>query len=287
MAEYLKIILHILEHAVVDTAKLLPFLFVAYLIMEFVENKASQKIENAVKKVGSFGPAIGSVLGLFPQCGFSASVSNLFAAGLVSVGTVVSVFLATSDEAVVLLMSHSSGISEVWKLLLCKLVIALIAGFIVDAVLKIVKFKKKEIDLCEDCGCDEQSGIIRPAVYHTVKIAVFILVINLILGTALELFGEERIGEVLGGVGSAWYTPFITALIGFIPNCASSIIITELFLSGGLSFGAALSGLCSGAGIGIAVLLKANKSKRENFMILSVLYFVAVLSGMVLNLIGI
>lgn len=278
---------HVIWHALTDTAKLLPFLFLAYLLMEFIENKASEKMERTMRRVGGAGPVIGAALGLFPQCGFSASMANLYATGLVSVGTVIAVFLSTSDEALVLMLSNPQSIGGVWKLLLSKFIIALVAGFAVDAVLKAIGFKKKEIDLCENCGCDEEGGIFRSALYHTVRIAIFIFIINLMFGAVFEIVGEQRVSALLSDIGSKWYMPFITSLVGFIPNCASSVILTELYIEGALSFGSCLAGLCSGAGIGVAVLLKTNRSRRENLIIITILYFVAVISGISLQLLGI
>lgn len=287
MQEFIHTAIHILWHSFLDTVKIVPFLFIAYLLMEFVENKASEKMEKSMKRVGKAGPVIGSVLGLFPQCGFSASIANLFATGIVSAGTVVAVFLATSDEAVVLLLSNVTNTGAVFKLLVCKFLIAVFFGFMTDLVLKAVGFKKKEIDLCENCGCDEEGGIFRSAVYHTVRITLFILVINLIFSTVFELLGEQNVSGFLANVSERWYMPFVTAVVGFIPNCASSVILTELYISGALSFGAVLSGLCSGAGIGIAVLLKTNRSKKENTLIVLILYATAVISGITVQLLGI
>lgn len=274
---------HLLWHSLVDTAKPILFLFLAYLLMEFLENKASQKMEKTMKRVGKAAPAIGSVLGLFPQCGFSASIANLFATGIVSAGTVIAVFVSTSDEAVLLLMSNPEKMGSVLKLLVTKLVIALIAGYSVDLVLKLFGFKKKTFDLCEDCGCDEEGGILRSAVYHTLRITLFIFVINLALGTVFELVGEEYAAKLLEGIGNRWYMPFITALFGFIPNCAPSVILTQLYMSNALSFGSAVAGLCSGAGIGLAVLFKTNRSKKENFIIIALLYIVSVTAGILIT----
>ncbi len=287
MAEIMHSVWHVIWHGITDTAILLPFLFLAYLLMEFIENRTSEKMERTMKRVGSAGPIIGSALGLFPQCGFSASIANLYATGLVSAGTVIAVFLSTSDEALVLMLSNPQSIGAVWKLLLSKFIIALIAGFAVDAVLKAIGFKKKEIDLCENCGCDEEGGIFRSALYHTVRIALFIFLINIIFGAVFEAVGQQRVSDFLSDIGSRWYMPFITALVGFIPNCASSVILTQLYIEGALSFGAAIAGLCSGAGIGVAVLIKTNRSKKENLMMIAILYIVAVISGVSLQLLGI
>lgn len=273
--------------ALIDALKLVPFLFLAYLLMEFVENRASEKMQRSLSSFGKAGPVVGSVLGLFPQCGFSASAANLYAAGIITTGTLIAVFLSTSDEAILLLFSSSNGAKEILKLLAVKLVIGIIFGFAVDGVLRLCRFKKKEIDLCENCGCDEGKGILRSAIYHTVRIFVFILVINLILGFAMALIGEENFVEILQKASEKPYLPFLTALVGLIPNCGPSVIITELYISGGLSFGSAVAGLCSGAGIGLAVLFKSNTERKENFMILGILYALSSLSGFAIQLLGI
>ena len=281
-------VLDIIVDSALDCLKPVVFLFLAYLLMEFTENRASDKMQRAIKSVGKGGPAVGGLLGCFPQCGFSAAASNLYAAGMVSTGTLIAVYLSTSDEAIPLLLGEPQGIKIILKLILCKIVIGIAAGYAVDAALKIFGFKKAPVEMCADCGCGEEKGsIFKSALYHTLHITIFIFVINIILNSLFAFAGEEEIKLLLSNVSAKWYMPFITALFGLIPNCGSSVVITELYISGGLSFGAAVAGLCSGAGIGLAVLFKSNTKKSENIMIVLLLYFIAVLAGLIFQLIKI
>lgn len=277
-------IIHVLLHGFIETLKTVPFLFIAYLLMEFIEHKASAKMEGSLKKIGKAGPAIGSALGVIPQCGFSASASNLYTAGLITEGTLIAVFLATSDEAIPLLLGHAEARGDIWLLLLCKIGIGILAGFTIDFIYKKLKVQKATVDLCQDCGCEEDGGILKPALKHTLKISLFILIVNIILGFAMELIGFERLSTLL--LSGHLAQPFVTALIGLIPNCAVSVALTELYIEGALSFGSAVAGLCSGAGVGLTVLFKANKCKKENFRIIGILYGISALFGFILMLFG-
>ncbi len=275
-------IIDIFKDALIDTVKLLPFLFVAYLLMEAAEHHISEKMESRLQTVGKLGPLVGAVLGCVPQCGFSAAASNLYAAGLVTRGTLIAVFLSTSDEALPLMIGSSEGRRMILPLILCKVVIGVIAGFAIDLVLKKWGRPRELYDLCENCGCDEESGILKPALWHTTHILLYILLLNLLLNGAIELLGQERIASIL--LSGSILQPFIAALIGLIPNCAASVMLTQLYLAGSLSFGSCLAGLCSGAGIGLAVLLRMNKSKRENIQIIVTLYLIAALCGAAVQL---
>ena len=265
-------IFHSLEHAIKDTLIILPLLFLAYLLMEFLEHKASGKMEKSLKRLGSVGPLIGAPLGCIPQCGFSATASNLYTAGLITEGTLISVFLATSDEAFVVLLSAPNAFWEILKLLVTKIIIGVIAGILLDIILKSSHIRKINVEMCKDCGCEEEKGILKPAIKHTLKMLLFIFIINLILGFAMEIMGDEAISKML--LNNSIFQPFITALVGLIPNCAVSAVITKLYIVGHLSFGSAVAGLCSGAGIGLAVLFKANPIKRENIRIIIVKGFI-------------
>ncbi|MBQ7906538.1 MAG: arsenic efflux protein [Clostridia bacterium] len=278
-------LLHSLEHALKDTLIAIPLLFLAYLLMEFLERRASDKMERTLKKIGNNGPFIGSLLGCILQCGFSASASNLYTAGLITEGTLISVFLATSDEAFVVLLSSPNAFPEIIKLLITKIIIGFVAGFIIDIVLTSLRIKKTPVEMCQDCGCEEEKSIWLPTIKHTLKMTLFIFVINLALGFAMEMLGDEMLSQLLLS-GSA-LQPFVTALVGLIPNCAVSAVITKLYVAGHLSFGSAVAGLCTGAGIGVAVLFKSNPVKKENFRILGILYLVAAFSGFLLSALGI
>ncbi|MBQ7412266.1 MAG: arsenic efflux protein [Clostridia bacterium] len=277
-------LLHALEHALKETLWAIPFLFLAYLLMEFIEHKASQKMEGSLRKIGKAGPAIGSALGVIPQCGFSASASNLYTAGLITEGTLISVFLATSDEAIPILISNSGARGDIWLLLLCKLGIGIISGFIVDFIYKHLKIQKVAIDICEDCGCEKEEGILKPALKHTLKIIIFIFIVNIVIELAMGLLGEQRLSAMLLSGNLA--QPFITALFGLIPNCAVSAALTQLYAAGAISFGSCVAGLCSGAGVGLAVLFKANKCKKENIRIILLLYGISSIFGFILMLFG-
>ena len=278
-------IITVFEEPVLDTLKILPLLFLAYLLMELLEKKASKKMERSLEKIGRGGPIFGSLLGCIPQCGFSGASANLYTAGIITEGTLIAVFLATSDEALVLLFSSLSSFEIIGKLVLAKIIIGVLAGFLVDFVNKRRKVEKVPVDMCRDCGCDEEEGIFKPALVHTVKVGVFIFIVNFVLFNIATLLGEDFIHSVL--LSGSFFQPFITAIVGLIPNCAVSAAITELYCDGALSFGSAVAGLCSGAGVGLAILFKANPVKKENLRIVIWLYGIAVFSGIVLNMFGI
>ncbi|MBQ8840292.1 MAG: arsenic efflux protein [Clostridia bacterium] len=277
-------ILHALEHSLLDTLISIPLLFLAYLLMEFLERKASAKMERTLGKIGPYGPIVGSLLGCVPQCGFSASASNLYTAGLITEGTLISVFLSTSDEAMIMLFSSPGSALEIIKLLITKIIFGIIFGFLLDGILKATRTKKVSVEMCKDCGCEEEKSIFLPALKHTLKMTLFIFVINLVLGFGMELLGDDKISQFL--LSDSPFQPFVTALVGLIPNCAVSAIITKLYIAGHLSFGSTIAGLSTGAGIGLAVLFKSNPVKKENLRIVAFLYVSAVLCGILLNIIG-
>ena len=266
-------------HALEETAKLLPFLFIAYLLMEYLEHHAAAKMEGLLRAIGPAGPLVGAVLGCIPQCGFSATASNLYAAGLVSRGTLLAVFLSTSDEALPLLLGHSNAGSEIAKLLLSKLLIGIAVGFAVDLLMRKFGKPRELTDLCEHCGCHDHGGILRPAVWHTLRIALFCLVLNFLLHLGFDLLGQERLASLL--LSGSWAQPFLAALVGLVPNCAASVMLTQLYLGGVISFGSVLAGLCAGAGVGLAVLLRVNGDKKESLRIVATLYLVSAVVGLI------
>lgn len=274
--------LHPLWHGFIETLKAVPFLFIAYLLMEFIEHKASERMEKTLRKIGHGGPVVGTLLGCVPQCGFSATAANLYTAGVVTEGTLIAVFLATSDEAIPILISTPGAHSSIWKLIASKILIGIVMGFAIDIALKLLKIKKASVDMCKDCGCEEAEGIFKPAIFHTLKTTAFIFIVNLIIGYAIHFIGMENLNKFL--LSGHYAQPFITALLGLIPNCAISTAITQLYINGSLSFGAALAGLCSGAGVGVAVLLKSNPIKRENLRIIITMYVSSALIGFILML---
>lgn len=277
--------LEIILEALIDSIKLFPFLFVTYLIMEYIEHKTSEKSKEAIKKSGKYGPAIGSLLGIFPQCGFSVSATNLYAARVITLGTLIAVYLSTSDEMLPILISEAVPIVTILKILAVKLLIGMIAGFAIDFVLRIKnkQVEEKIVDLCEKEHCNCEHGIVKSALKHTLNIFVFILIVTVVINIIIYFIGEEKIAEIMQGIPILG--PVIAGLIGLIPNCASSVILTQLYLENMISAATMISGLLVGAGIGLAVLFKMNKGVKENFKIIGLLYLIGVISGIIIQVI--
>lgn len=268
--------------AVFDTLKVLPFLFAAFLTMEAIEHYSSQYSNRILAKVGKAAPLAGAFLGCIPQCGFSAAAANLYSGGLITLGTLLSVFLSTSDEAVLILMAHPGNGKAIASLLIWKVIIGITAGFLIDMLSAKRKQTAQMKEFCKNCGCSDSGGILRPALFHTVQLTVYLFLFTFCLDLALEFAGMEQLAGFLGK--DTVFQPFLAALLGLIPNCAASVLITELYLAGGLSFGSAIAGLCAGAGVGLAVLFRSNHSLRENLKILSLLYAISVTAGIILDL---
>lgn len=275
--------------ALIDSAKMLPFLFLAFLLMEFIEHRAGDKLVSFLRKTGggrAGGAAVGAVIGCVPQCGFSVAAANLYAGRVITLGTLIAVFLSTSDEAIPVLIAHPEHIGTIWKLIAVKIIIAAAAGILADIAVKALKLEKDGEgieDICAESGCGcENHGIWYSSFKHTVNIFIFILIVNAIFGTVIALAGEENVKSFLGGMGVL--QPLLAGIVGMIPNCAASVLITELYAEGAITFGSAAAGLCTGAGVGLAVLYRANKNLRENLVITGVVYAVGVLGGTVLNL---
>jgi hypothetical protein len=276
---------HIINHSIKDTLTIIPFLFIAFLFMEYIEHKFNKKTKNIIERAGKSGPLLGSILGVFPQCGFSVMGTNFYAARIISLGTLISIYLSTSDEMLPIMLSEGLKLSQIFYILFIKVVIAIIAGFIIDYIYRNKKVTKKVIhELCEEEHCDcHHDGIIKSSIKHTLSIVLFIFITNLIITGLIETIGEDNMSEIL--FKNTIFGPFIASLFGLIPNCASSVIITELFLSGAISFGSLIAGLLTGSGIAILVLFKINKNLKENFHILGLVYFVGVISGIIIELI--
>lgn len=280
-------ILHVLEHTALETLKLLPFLFITYLVMEYIEHKTSNKVKETIKKSGKFGPVIGAVLGIFPQCGFSVSATNLYAARVITLGTLISVYLATSDEMLPILLTKSVPVTTIVMILCIKLAIGIVAGFIIDAVIRLAKKEKpaeqKIEELCEHDHCHCEEGLIISALKHTLNIIIFIFIITFIINGIIEAIGEETIANFISK--NVLLGPIIAGLIGLIPNCASSVILTELFIENVISMPMLISGVAVNAGVGVLVLFKTNQNIKENLNIIGLLYAIGVLSGLILQLI--
>ena len=328
--------------ALIDSLKTLPFLFAAYFLIEYLEHRASSKMERGLQKLGKFGPIGGAILGVVPQCGFSAMGATLYAGRVITLGTLVAVFLSTSDEMLPLLVAERVDAGLLAQVLLAKAAVAAVVGLAVDAALRALRrnarahaamrrgvlgpaavagdpaVEQDVIDelaeagegadhihrLCEreHCGCDDDheagsSGhdhghdhhggawpVVRSALSHTVQVTVFIFLVTMALVAVLETVGEPALEAFLSG--NRMLAVFASALVGLIPNCAASVVITQLYLEGVLSFGAMLAGTLVGAGAGFLVLFRTNRSLRENVVILVALYVVGVLCGIVLTGMG-
>lgn len=268
--------------ALLDTLRMVPFLLAAFLILEALEHYSNNYMNRILGKVGKAGPLVGALFGCIPQCGFSVASANLYSGGVITLGTLLAVFLSTSDEAVLILLGNPGSGAVIGKLLIGKVLLGILFGYLADLVFRRKKEEKHIEDLCRSCGCSDHGGIIKPALRHTLRLAAYILIFTFVLNLLLDFIGMEALTSLLGK--DTWFQPFITALLGLIPNCASSVLITELYLAGGLSFASAMAGLCAGAGMGLAVLFKTNHPMKENIAVLGLLYTVSVASGLMLEI---
>ena len=281
--------LDVITDTVIDALKLLPFLFVTYLLMEYVEHKAGSAFEKALHKGGAIGPLAGGLLGVVPQCGFSAAASNLYAGRMISLGTLFSVYLSTSDEMLPILISEQAQISSIFKILTVKAVFGIVTGFLVDLVLRLRGRGEQDWDiesLCEreHCSCEEDEGILKPALVHTLHVFLFVAAITFLINLAVHFAGLEALrGSILGYPVAG---ELLTALIGLIPNCAASVALTQLYLEGVITAGAMTAGLLTGAGVGLLVLFRVNAHLKENLAIAGLLYVFGVAGGVLLELAG-
>ncbi len=277
----------ILLDAALDTLKLIPFLFLTYLAMEAIEHKAEGKTEEWMERAGSTGPFIGALLGAFPQCGFSAAASTLYAGRVISLGTLFAVYLATSDEMLPILIAEQEPVLIV-KILGAKVIIGMVMGFMVDAVMRLMQRSQNHIhihELCEQEHCDCEDGIFKSAIKHTLQVTLFIFLISFVLGAAIGLIGEDALGEFLASQPTL--SVFAACLVGLIPNCAASVVITELFLEGTIGTGAMLGGLLTGAGVGLFVLVRANRPLKQTLIIIALLWLMGAAWGVCFDALGI
>lgn len=279
--------------AAIDTLKLIPFLFVTYLLMEALERRTEEKSQDLIRRenVGHLGPVFGAIVGVVPQCGFSAAAASLYSGGLISLGTLLAVFLSTSDEMLPLFISAQVPLAKMAKILAAKAAIGLLTGLVIDFVLHQIARRKntheeKHIhDLCEQehCGCEEEEGsILKSALVHTLHITLFVFLITLALTLLVEGFGEDAIRDLLSSHAAAGV--FLSAAVGLIPNCASSIMITQLYLDGLIRVGQMMAGLLVSSGVGLLVLFRTNSHHvKENLKITALLYVLGVLWGLLLT----
>ncbi len=290
------IVIDIVLDALLDSLKILPFLFITYLIMEYLEHKTQDFTSAIVEKTEHFGPLWGGLIGAFPQCGFSAAASNLYAGRVITLGTLIAIYLSTSDEMVPLFISEHVPAITLIKILGIKALIGIIAGFIIDFVVHSYHRAHNKADndpirieaLCEKehCHCDEDEhegfiGIVKSALVHTIHIFLFVLVLTLILGAVIELVGKENLSALLKT--SPVISHILAGIIGLIPNCAASVIITELYLGEMITLGTMMSGLLVGAGIGLLVLFRVNDDKKENVNIALLLFVIGTVVGLLFD----
>ena len=285
-----------LWHALKGSLMIIPFLFLAYLLIELVEEKIIDKYRTKKVLSSPLAPVVSAGFGLIPQCGFSVVATDLFSHKFLSIGSLLAVYLATSDEAIPILLSQPDRYVDLLLIIGIKFVFAIIVGIVADLIFK--KYKpviNEEITFSNVEGCcgheveeerhEEKSKLkhwLLHPIIHSLKVFAYILVINVIFAMLVYWVGEDAIINFMMSTGI--FQPFFVGLVGLIPNCASSVIITELFLMGGLSLGSCIAGLCVNSGIAILVLFRLNKNMKQNFAILGALYFLSTILGMVVNL---
>ena len=316
MEDIAHIIGHVLEHSIEDTLYLIPFLFVTYLAMEWLEHKAGDKAEEAVRRAGAAGPVVGALVGIVPQCGFSAAAATLWAGRVVTLGTLFAVFLSTSDEMLPIFLAEQVAPMTILKIMGVKLMIGMVMGFVVDAAVRLARRDREKLrihELCErdhchcndDCeACEQQpelaydfehdeehehhhegGSILRSALKHTVQVTVFIFIITLVLDGALELVGEDARAAFLGS--NPVLSVLGSALVGLIPNCAASVVIAQLYVEGALGAGAMMAGLLVSAGVGLLVLFRTNRGLRQNLIVLAGLWATGAFWGLIISAFGI
>ena len=287
----MEIFLHALSHAWGDSVKMLPFLYLAYLLIEWLERHHGARIERALAGGGRRGFVPGAVLGCVPQCGFSAVAANLYASRVITPGTVLAVFIATSDEAIPLMAAEPSQWLSLAGLIVCKTLFGMAGGALLDVPLRRVlpaslyggyAGHADEVDCHEEH--EEHSGIWLAALRHTVEIFLFILLFSLLIGLAFEWIGEDTITAALAGMGVL--QPMLTALVGLVPNCATSVLLAQLYMEGAISFGSLFAGLTAGAGVGLAVLWRVNPSWKQNLFMTGLLWALGAAAGMLLQIAG-
>ena len=296
----MELIFDIVLDAVIDSVKILPFLFITYLLMEYLEHKTAEFTESVVQKTEHFGPLLGGIIGIFPQCGFSAAASNLYAGRVITLGTLMAIYLSTSDEMIPLLISEQFPVGTMIKILALKALVGIVAGFIIDLIVHAHhRAKGKAIDdpvriseLCEKehCHCDDEEdtsllGIAKSAFVHTFHIFLFVLGLTLVLNAIIEVVGEDNLAVLLKT--NPIISHILAGLIGLIPNCAPSVLITTLYMDQMITLGTMMSGLFVGAGIGLLVLFRVNSEKKENINIAILLFLIGTIAGMLVDLFGI
>jgi hypothetical protein len=273
----------------IDGIRLIPFLFLTYLAMGVLEKAAGSKAQEAIRDAGKVGPLWGGILGAFPQCGFSAAASNFYVGRMITLGTLISIYLSTSDEMLPIFISEHVAISTIVKILGAKVLIGMVTGFAVELFFGwLARKNKKPVDFnleAHFCGCSCGSGVFVSAVIHTLKVFVFIFIVSFAINYIIGIIGEEALYLLFSDVPVLG--ELIASLVGLIPNCAASVVVTQLYLDGIIGSGPMMSGLLASAGIGLLVLFKENHNFKENISIVAILYTVSVIWGVIIEALGI
>lgn len=271
-----------------DSLSMLPFLYIAYLFMEYLEHKSNDHMQHLLAETRRFGPLIGATLGIIPQCGFSVIAGGLYMNGSITLGTLIAVFVSTSDEAIPILIAQPNQFTILMRVIAVKFVIGCIAGYLVDMLVKQHHLKENHPlhDIHEHCDEEQQKhpSIFMIALLHTIKIFLFIFCVNFVISYVIHEFGEDAVAGFLGA--GSFLQPLFAAIVGFIPNCAASVILSQLFIDGAVSFGALTAGLITSAGLGLLVLFKMYDNKKDIFRILGILFIIALVTGSILQMFG-
>lgn len=275
-----------LAETLIDNIKIFPFLFVTYLFLEYLERKTSDKTTAAIQKATKAGPLAGAVLGVLPQCGFSVVAANLFAARVITMGTLIAIFLSTSDELLPILISYEAPLSLIAVIVGYKAVCGMMFGYLIDFTLqKKHNLPKPDIEtLCqnEHCHCEENEPLWKPALYHSVRITLFILAVSLILNFLLQFCGNSaNLTQILQ---YPLLGEMFSALIGLIPNCSASVILTQMYILNYIDFSTMMSGSLVSGGVGLLVLFRVNRPLKQNIKIIALLYICGLVGGLCSNL---
>jgi hypothetical protein len=284
---FYEILREVILHGLLDTLKILPFLLATYLIMEFIEHKASAKSRAFMERSGALGPLVGGLIGAVPQCGFSAAASNFYTGRVITLGMLISIFLSTSDEMLPIMISGKVSALGILAILGYKALVGIIVGFTVDFTLKLFNRKKEPINIdriCEEDNCHCERGIIFSAIHHTLSVGGFVLIITLAINLLVFFVGSENISEIM--YGKPFISHLIASVIGLIPNCAVSVALTDFCLEGFITAGTMLSGLFSGAGVGLLILFKVNKRIKENLAVAGILIASGTFFGLLADLLN-
>lgn len=275
----------IIIDTLIDALKILPFLFITFLLLELLEHKLNNKTKNVISKSGKVGPIIGSLLGVIPQCGFSVVATNLYITRVISLGTLFSIYLSTSDEMLPIMLSQNVNFKTILIVILIKVITGMLFGFVIDLVIRKNNKNKYDYHICEEEHCHCDHGIVKSSLNHTFNIIIFIIGVSFILNVIFLYCGNDLISKIF--MKDTLFGPFFGSLVGLIPNCGASVILTEMFLKGAINLGTCMAGLLTGSGVALLVLFKSNKNIKENLCICLTLYLIGVLVGIFIEFVGI